>query len=133
TEARCRLVEADVTVAADAKDLQINSAGVLDRLLVRVAVAVVVPFDCAVRNMNVLLRNIDAREEMLAHEKAKALRMCPRKAEIFVEVKGDDTGEVERLLAVQARQFLVHADCRTAGSQAQTRIGISANRVSNDT
>jgi hypothetical protein len=112
--------------------LQVDTAGVADGLFVGRAVTVVLAFDRAIGDVDVLLSDIDVGEEMFAHEIVEALRVRGGQAEVFVEIEGDDTRKVEALFAVEAGEFLVHADGGAAGGEAEADGGISADGVRYD-
>ena len=82
-----RLVEANVTVAANAEELQVRIASlahyaiVLGACLVRVGV-------CAVGHVRVGKVDVDLVEEVLPHEVVIALRVLVRKAAVLIQVVG---------------------------------------------
>ena len=118
---RAGLVEADVAVAADAQDLQIDAAGPADRLFV--AQAVVLDFrerHGAVGNVDVLRRDVDVVEESLVHPAVVAVQIVRLHGIVFVEVEGDDARQVEPLFAMQADQLAIQADRRAAGGSPST-------------
>ena len=69
-----RLVEADMTVAADAEKLKIDSAGSVDCRFVPLALGIGV-FGHPIQEMYLRRRQIHVREQMAVHERAEAARM----------------------------------------------------------
>src|SRR5262249_29286199 len=72
----------------------------------------------AVGDVDVLLGDVDVVEERLEDPPPVTLRVVRRHGEVFVEVDGDDAGEVEAGL-VQADQLPVESDGRGPGRQAE--------------
>ena len=114
---RGRLVEADVTRAPDAEDLQIDAAGITDGRFVVGAVLRGVLRE-AVRDVDVIRRDVEVTEEMLFHEEAVGLRMVRAEAFILVEVERDHRAEAHSVFAVQADEFRVEGQGRGACGQA---------------
>ncbi len=121
------LVEADVAIAADAKDLQVDAASISNALLVGGAVLAIVPFDRAIGNMNVGGRDVHVRKKVLAHEVREALRMIGGKSQVFVEIEGGHAGKIEGLFPVQAGELLIHADGAAAGRQTEAKSRVAAH------
>ncbi len=117
---RAGFVEADVSGATDAENLQVDAARPSNLLFVADAIVLgVFGVDGAIGHIDVLWRNVDVIEERLLHPTAIALGVVRLHGEVFVEVEGDDVREVEVGLAVQANEFAVQADGRGAGWQAE--------------
>src|SRR5262249_46532152 len=114
-EARHGLVESDVSIAADAEKLQVDSAGVADGLLVLFAIRVVITGERSFRDVDAGVRNIHVSKQMLLHKGAETLRMRWRNAEILVEIEPNNAREIKMLFAVQANEFAIEADHRAAG------------------
>src|ERR1700743_849804 len=131
-KARSRLVESDMPVAADAEDLQVDSAGVADGLLVSGAIAIVIFRNRAVGDVDVFRFRVHMPKQILVHEVGKALGMRRWKAEIFVEIEADDAGKIERLFAMHANEFAVEGEHRAAGGEAEANLGIAANGAGDD-
>src|ERR1700747_3637373 len=87
SEAGGRFVEADVAVAADTKNLDVNAAGGFDGLFVLRAVGVVVSGDGAIGNVDIFRREIHMRKEILLHKKMEALRVGSAQSQIFIEIE----------------------------------------------
>jgi hypothetical protein len=132
TNAGSGLVEADVTVAADAQDLEVDAAGLADGLFIGGAVLIVIAADGAVGNVDIARIYIDAREEIFVHEMMEALRMCGGKTEIFIEIKSNDAGEIERALLVERDELFVDADHGAASGQAKRQSRFFAYRAGNE-
>jgi len=73
-----------VAIAADAKNLEIDTTMRFDGLLVSRAVSVVIAGDGAVGNVNIPRGEIDMRKKILLHEKMEALWMGSGQSQIFV-------------------------------------------------
>src|SRR5258707_13826502 len=78
--------------------LEIDSAGFADGFLIGGAVLIVIAANGSVGNVDVAGIHVDVREEMLAHEMMKTLRMRRGKSEIFVKIESNDAREIERTL-----------------------------------
>src|SRR5205823_11111920 len=87
SQAGSGLVKADVAVASNAKNLQVDTASGLYGSFVARAILVVITGDCAVGNMDVIARDIHMRKKIVRHEVVKTLRMRRRKAKVFVEIE----------------------------------------------
>ena len=85
----------------------------------------------AVGNMAVLGRDIDLVEQVLAHEPHVALQLVRLHRVVFVEVERDDVLERQALFAMQAHQFVVHADRRAAGRQTEHAVATFSRTLTN--
>src|SRR5689334_15096390 len=83
------LVEADVAVAADPEDLQIDPAGLQDRGLEALALGFEIG-GAPVEEMNRSRPHIDMPEQVLAHVGAIAAGMLRIEADELVEIEGCD-------------------------------------------
>ena len=120
---RTRLVEAHVPGPADAQDLQVQSAGGRDGLLVAVAEIVhVLHRHRAVGDVDVLRPDVDVVEEILPHEAVVTLQRGGVHRPVLVEVERHDVGEAQPFFSMQSNQFLVHALGRAASRQTQHRL-----------
>ena len=118
--ARARLVEADMPRAADAQELNVDSARLGDFLLVPAAiVGNLLDRDRAVRHMPIPRVDVDEVEQMLAHEPHVALQLVRLHRKVFVEVERDDIRERQALLAMHPHQLVVDADRCAPSRQAQ--------------
>ncbi len=114
------LVKANVAVAADAQKLDVDAAGLVDSGFVAAAmIGHLVGRNRAVGNVDVVARDVDVVEEMLVHPAVVALQGLRVEAVVFVEVKGNDVGEVETFVAMHANQIAIHADGCRAGRQSE--------------
>lgn len=117
---RARFVEADVPGAADAEELHVDTAGLLDRPLVALApLAHRFGFDRPVGNVHVGRIDVDVIEEMLPHEAVVTLQPLRPHGEVLVEIEGDDVREGEPLLAVESDEFRVDPRRRRAGGETE--------------
>jgi hypothetical protein len=120
-------VEADVAIAADAKKLQVDAAGLADGVLIGFAVVVVVAADGAIGDVDVVGIDVDVCKEIFLHEVMEALRMRGGEAEVFIEIESDDAGEIERAGFVEADEFQVDGDHGAAGGQAESEGRLAAH------
>ena len=115
-----RFVEADVTGAADAEQLQVDPARRPDLLLVGDAGGGdPLPRDGAVGKVDRGGWNIEVIEEVLPHEAVVALQRVGLHRPVLVEVERHDRLERHALLAMQPDQLVVHAHWRAAGGQTE--------------
>ncbi|MNE43442.1 hypothetical protein D3C80_1376170 [compost metagenome] len=127
-EAGIRLIEADVAVAADAENLQVNRAVILQHPVICQT------FGCkirriAVRHMSTGQVDIDMVEQMLVHEAAVALRMVFRQAHIFIEIIRGCFGKADQPFAVHLDQSGIDSDRRAAGSKTEYGSGIALQQT----
>src|SRR5688572_11561002 len=74
-KSRTGLIKSDMAVRADADDQQVDTAGVMNGLLVPIAFGLAVDIRAAVRNIDVPGQNIDVVEKMPLHVGVIAFRM----------------------------------------------------------
>ena len=122
-EAGVRLVEADVAVVADAQQLQVGVAGLLDDAVVLGARGLGVGVG-AVRHMGVCLVDVDVIEQVLLHEVVVALGVIVGQATVLVQVVGAHLGEVQVAGLVGLDEVLIGANGRGAGGETQNAAGI---------
>ena len=108
-KAAVRLVEANVSVAADAQQLQVDAVMLLDDPVILGALQSAVGLG-AVRQKASVRRDIDMVEEILPHEAAVALGMVPGQAAVFVQVDGNRLPEIQLALLIPLNQMTVGAD-----------------------
>ena len=101
-----RLVEADVAVDPQAKQLQVDAAQVPDDLVIAGAGAVAVGIH-AVGDVGVGQIQVDMVEQVVPHEIGVALVVVPVQAHILVQVDGADLGEVQLARLTAADQLLI--------------------------
>ena len=110
-----RFVETDVTVAAEAEQLDVDAAGLDDAGFVGAALGVEIGRD-AVRNMGAGDVDVDMPEKIFLHEKPVRLGVCRRQADVLVEVERRHFAEIQALIAMQSDQLLVKPErCATGG------------------
>src|SRR5882724_1670001 len=66
------------------------------------------------------------------HEMMEALRMRGGKSEIFIEIKSNDAGEIERAVLVKSDELFVNADHGAASGQAKRQGRFFAHRTGNE-
>ena len=120
------LIEADVTVVANAEQLQIGVAGGSDDLVVLGAGSGGIGVR-TVGHMRVVQIDVDVIEEVLTHKVVIALGIVMRKATILVQVVGADLGKVDVTLLVPSSKLLVGTNRSRAGGKAQHAIGLEDN------
>jgi len=69
---------------------------------------------------------------MLAHVEGVGLRMAGREADVFVQVERRDAGKIEAVAGVHRGQFLVKAQGRAAGREAEDGGGFRADERGNN-
>src|SRR5687767_11700443 len=106
--------------AADAQDLEIDSAGGPDAFLVMPAMRVdLTERHGAVGQVNVGTRDVDVVEEMHPHELVIALRVGRLQRIVFVEIERDDVREAQVLFVVNADELRVYADRSRSGGKPE--------------
>ena len=118
-----RFVEADVPVAADAQQLNVDAAGLANLLLVPAAMLLqLVRRSQPVGNENVLVFDVDPLEQVLVHPAAITLQPLAAQAQVFVEIEGHDAREIEPFVLVHPRQLAIDAHRRAARRQPEHRL-----------
>ena len=74
-----------------------------------------------IQKMNVACRQIDAREEVLLHERAVASFVARRKADELVDVEGVRLREICLARLVQRDERVIHSQRRAPSRQADDR------------
>src|SRR4051812_7050410 len=100
-----------MAIDAEAEDLQIDSAGPLDRALVPTAFAHDV-WRCALQELNAARRNVDVLEQMALHERAVGAGIVRRQAEKFIEVEGGRLAEIDSSPTVKVHEFAIQRNWR---------------------
>ncbi len=119
-EAGARLIEADVARLADAQDLEVDTARILDRLLVLLAILVhALPGHRPVRDVDVGRVDVHVGEQVLPHESMVGVDAVRGHRVVLVEVERDDVLEAQPLLFVLPDELAVDADRRGARREAQ--------------
>ena len=103
-------IEADVTGAADAEDLNVDAAGSSNAGFV-VAAVVGNSFgrNGAVRDVCLPRRDVNVIEEVFPHESHVTLHIFWLHRMVFIQIECDDVSEREAFFAVEADQFGVDA------------------------
>ena len=120
-----RLVEAEMTVRADAEHLHVNVGAVehgveLAQILLNIAGAL-----C---DIGVGFVDVDVVKKIAVHEITVALLMGGGETDILVEIHAVNAGEVQSFLAAAPRKLPVHADRARAGGEAERAAGVRADR-----
>jgi len=116
-----------VAVSADAEQLDVDPATVTD-LLLELAAPLGQIRTVGRREVDVVVRHVDAVEQVLAHEVAVALRMVGGQAEILVEVERPDPAEVDAV-SMRADHALVDLDRCRPGREPEHEIGFLGERA----
>ena len=107
---------------ADAEELEIDPAGLVDRLLVGEALLFgLLAGQVAARDVHVGGGNVEPGEKILPHEPMVGVETPRVHRVVLVEVEGDDLREAEPFVAVHPDQLAVNADRRRPGGEAQDR------------
>ena len=118
-----RFVEADVPGAANAQNLEVNTAAILDLLFVGGAVSGnFVALHRAGGKIDVFRLHVDVVEQIGMHEIPVGFRMVAVQAAVFVQVEGDDVGKGEAFLLVHAHQLRIKRQGCGSGGKAQHHV-----------
>src|SRR5438105_5174065 len=120
-------VEADVAVAADAEQLQIDAAGGDDRGLIALAFSVQI-VGPAIKEMNSLGADVNAIEEMTLHESTEASRVTSVDASEFVEIEGRRPRPVGVPCRVHPLKLQVAVNGRPPGREAENSVWFRLQR-----
>ena len=131
TEGAGRLVEANVPVAAETQELDIDTTGIDNTMFVAAALGVEIGGG-AVRDVRALLVDVDVAEKIFPHEIPIGLIVRAGKTDIFVEVKSGDAAEIQTLFAVQSDEFLIKPQRRPAGGETEDGIRFFADDAGDD-
>ena len=118
-----RLVKADVAVAANAKNLDINAACLGNGFIIAGAFRLLVG-GVAVGDMGAGRVDVDMIEQLGLHKAVIALLVLNRQSAVLIQVKGLRLGEIQHAGLAQANQFLIGGNRGGAGGQAQHGGGL---------
>jgi hypothetical protein len=119
-DAASRLIEPDVPIVADAQDLQIDTTGLFDHLLVLQATLLdLFLLPLPIGDMAVGRIDIHFVEQLLLHKAVVALQRIVIDGVVFVKIEGDHVLEAQLLLPVQPYQFGIQRFWRRTRSQTQ--------------
>ena len=121
------LVEADVAVVANAQQLQVHPAPLLNLLLISLAHGRHV-LGLAVGNDGVLGLDVHMIEQVLLHEVPVALGMVPGQALVLVQVGGTNPGKINLTGLAALHQLPVQGQGAGTGSQAQNTGGLGLDQ-----
>lgn len=129
-----RLVEADVTGATDAENLQIKTTAGLNLVLISLAVGFdVLLCNCAAGKIDVLGGNVDVVEQVGVHEVPVGLNVLTGQTVVFVKVEGSYILEGKTLFLVQTNQLCIETKRGSAGGQTKhytlALCGAAANEL----
>src|SRR5688572_13917891 len=124
-----RFVESDVSVRADAKQLQIDPARRIDFRLVALALGVQIA-GRSVQEVNARRLEIDVAEQMLVHEPPEASGVICGYACELIEVEGPRAGEVDVARAMHPPQFGIGRYGTLPRRQAEHQVRLVFQRVS---
>ena len=106
-----RLIESDVTVAIDTQKLKVDSARILDLLLVLFAERGNFVFrHRAVENVDVSGLDVDMVEQMLVHHPSNTLQLKWLHRKVLAQIERDHVGERQHALLVDTNEFVVNVD-----------------------
>jgi hypothetical protein len=127
-----RLVEADVSVAAEAEQQQVDPPRAPDRAFVPAALLFQIRGP-AVQEVNAARLQVDVIEEMAVHEAALAARVGARDPDELVQVERGHAREIDGARAVLRDERSVERDRRAAGRQTEYQVGFRGNAASDVT
>ena len=125
------LVEADVSVASDAEDLELDASEVFHLGLVAFALGDDVVGE-SVEEVDVCGVEVDVLEEVVLHEAPVALLVVVGEAEVLVEVEGVDAGEVEFAALEALGDLVVELEGRAAGGQSDDVDAVVVQAILDD-
>ena len=115
------LVEADVTVNADAEQLQVDAAQALDACIILGTLCIHI-LGTAVGDEGVFGTDVDVVEEVGLHEVTVALRIVFGQSRVLIKVDGGYLGEIEITLVVPIGELTVDTEGRGAGCQTDNAL-----------
>ena len=119
--------------AADTEDLEIDATRGFDFALVTLAHGADVVFGReTIGNMRVRRIDINAIEEMLAHEAVVTLQIGWLHRPVFVEVEGDDVLERQAFFTMESHELVVHAGRRRTSREAEDALFAGASFRANE-
>jgi hypothetical protein len=122
-DARSRLVEADVTRFADAKELQIDPPRLTNRLFIPETLELdVLPRRVAAGDVHVLALDVDVREQILPHEPVIAVDAVRPHGVVLVEIERHNVGERQPFVAVEADELAIDTDRCGARGESEDRL-----------
>ncbi len=128
-----RLVESDVSRLADAEQLEVDAAGRPNGRFVRLArLGHPLAWGRAVGDVDVLLRDVHMREEVLPHVAVIAVGAVGRHRIVLVEIERDDAREIDVARLMAADQLLVHPQRGAACGEPEHRPALGAGLALND-
>ena len=127
-ERRDRLVETDVPVVADAEQLKIDAARILDRFLIAEPLGDFIPGE-PVRQIRVPHIDVDLAEQMLVHIVAVRIRVLRRQPDVFVEIEGVHAREIDAARLVHFGEVGVDRLHRRTGREPELEKRFLPDRV----
>ena len=118
---------------ADAQELEVDAARLLNRGLVRVAEGRdLVARERAVGNVDVSRADVHVGEQILPHEPVVGVNARGLDLVVLIEVEGHHLREGESLTAVHVDQLAIHADGSGAGGEPQHRPATGCRSLTDD-
>src|SRR5208283_4518803 len=102
-----------MTVASDAKNLQIDSAAFNNPLFIPSTKCIDI-LGHSLRNMDVTNIKVDVLKQVLVHEVMIALVMRRRQSNVLIKVKCCDLGKVQSFIFVHADKLFVKTERRAS-------------------
>ena len=106
-ERRTRFVERDMSVRTDTAEEQVDTADITDLLLITRTLGYEVR-SVTVQDIDILLADVDMREEVIPHEAVITLGVLFRQVDILVHVKGYHVAERHFARFVEFDELAVH-------------------------
>ena len=126
-----RLIEADMTIGADAQQLQVDAAQLVDDTVVTGTLGGSVQIG-AVRQVGLGRVDIHLAEQVLIHEIPVALGMLLGQAAVLVQIDGGHLRKIDVALVVPVHQLCIRAHGGAAGRQTQHAVGLHNDLCRND-
>ena len=118
-----RLVKANVAIVANAQQLQIHAAQMLDDFIIVGALGSSIHVGAG-RHMDGFGADVDQVKQVAVHEGPVAFGMLAGQTAVFVQVDGVYFRKIKVALVVPFNQLFVGANGGAAGCQAQHAVGL---------
>jgi len=126
------LVKADVSVGADAKDLNVGAAGAVQLSLITAGFLFGIG-SVAAGNVNGFFGQIDMIEKVLSHKAQKALGGSGINGVILIQIVGIHLGKADFTRLIGADQFFIKRNGGGAGGKTQKKFGLFLHFFHHDT
>ena len=126
-----RLIEADMTIGADAQQLQVDAAQLVDDTVVTGTLGGSVQIG-AVRQVGLGRVDIHLAEQVLVHEIPVALGVLLGQAAVLIQIDSSDLGEIQIAFVVPVHQLGISAHRGAAGGKTQYTVRLHDDLCGDD-